>query len=133
MSRHTHLPTPNPPTFLPQTHQHPYPASWLILPPPPATLDYQQISIDFPTMYFSNLDCLGKLRKNKLNRSLSFCGARVLRFHVKFFDLKKPGRLFWEKKQRRQPRKTHRKLFRFSWGEGVHFPISSSHVCYICS
>ena len=77
----THLPTPTHPPAYPILLDYTYPA--VPAPPPaPTTLDYPQISIDFPIMCFSIFGLPMETEGNMIRRVAILVGARLFVFMI---------------------------------------------------
>ena len=95
----------------------PQPIRLILTPPSTHTLDYAQISIDFPIMRSFILRLvIWKSKKNWLNRSFSFFGGRLFRFNdcsvVVFVSVGETRSRFWEENCRKQLRKPLGELFK---------------------
>ena len=86
-------------------------------------MDDPQISTISHSCVFWYFNCLHKLKKNWFGGSLAIFGAScfgllIVRVFLSFHCKQKQGTLL-EKNSRRRPRKQHRGLSRFLWGQGV--------------
>ena len=82
---------------------------------PPPKLDYPQISIVFPIMFFSYLDCLQKLKKSWLDGSLKQIGARTFLFRDLRALLSKHVTFSGEKKKEAIAKATWWRAFHILW------------------
>ena len=131
-SRSHHI---KPPLSLPPTHPPPYPILLaytyrpqpirLIL-TPSHTLGYPKVSIEFPIMCFSYLDCLWKLKKDCLQIAYGLltdryiCSALVLLVSVKLcllvFSLISKNHISGEESADGNPGQTHAELSKCPMG-----------------